>query len=46
MDSSKTFLIKMRQRVINECRKQFPECPEEIDDSCKVCPFYKSAKKK
>ncbi len=36
----------MRRRIINECKQQFPDCPEEVDHSCKACPFYKDALKK
>jgi len=33
----------MKKLRVEACRRQFPDCPEDINDLCKKCPYYDTA---
>tara|TARA_Y100000310_G_scaffold328832_1_gene397620 strand:- start:1202 stop:1369 length:168 start_codon:yes stop_codon:yes gene_type:complete len=42
---SKIFLEYMKKLRVEACRRQFPDCPEDINELCKKCPYYDTALK-
>ena len=42
MRYSSKYMKKLR---VEACRRQFPDCPEDLNELCKKCPYYDSALK-